>query len=114
MLRTMSRRGTMPDVVLAYSAVHEDDMCSAELRELAESEKNLRLYERFTDADGMLTPDQLDDVCPDWRERETWACGPAPMLDATIEHYEKHDRVTTSTSSGSRWPSTRATPQAAP
>ena len=93
MLRTMSRRGTMPDVVLAYSAVSEDDMLfAAELRELAANEKNLRLYERFTDADGILTPDQLDDVCPDWRERETWACGPAPMLDAAIEHYEKHDR----------------------
>ena len=93
MLRTMSRRGSMPDVVLAYSAVNEDDMMFAgELRALAKSEKNLRLYERFTDADGILTPDQLDDVCPDWRERETWACGPAPMLDATIEHYEKHDR----------------------
>ncbi|MFZ0141527.1 MAG: ferredoxin reductase, partial [Aeromicrobium sp.] len=60
MLRTMSRRGTMPDVVLAYSAVNEDDMMFAdELRELAASEKSLRLYERFTDADGFLTPDQL-------------------------------------------------------
>ena len=24
----------------------------------------------------------------DWRERETWACGPGPMLDAISEHFE--------------------------
>ncbi len=93
MLRTMSRRATMPDVVLAYSAVHEDDMMFAdELRELAARERHLRLYERFTETDGILTPDQLDEVCPDWRERETWACGPAPMLDAMIEHFSEEGR----------------------
>ena len=25
---------------------------------------------------------------PDWRERETWACGPGPMLDAVAAHFE--------------------------
>jgi ferredoxin len=30
----------------------------------------------------------LDTICPDWRERATWACGPAPMLDAITEHFE--------------------------
>jgi ferredoxin-NADP reductase len=92
MLRTMARRKTMPDVVMAYSALHEDDMMFRdELRALADEQDAFTLYERFTEADGILTPDQLDDVCPDWKERETWACGPAPMLDATIEHYEEHD-----------------------
>ena len=33
--------------------------------------------------------EHLDHVCPDWRERETWACGPAPMLDAAEEHWEE-------------------------
>jgi ferredoxin-NADP reductase len=93
MVRTMHRRGTLPDVFMAYSALHENDMMFRdELRELADREPGLTLYERFTDADGILTPDQLDDVCPDWKDRETWACGPAPMLDATIEHFDKHGR----------------------
>ena len=92
MLRTMARRESMPDVVMAYSALHEDDMMFRdELRALADEQDAFTLYERFTEADGILTPDQLDDVCPDWKERETWACGPAPMLDATIEHYDEHD-----------------------
>jgi ferredoxin-NADP reductase len=92
-LRTLERRGSMPDVVLAYSAVHEDDMMFRdELRQMHETHDNFVLYERFTDQDGILTPDELDAVCPDWKQRETWACGPGPMLDAFTEHYEKHDR----------------------
>jgi hypothetical protein len=80
MLRTMSRRGTVPDVVLAYSAVNEDDMMFAdELRALAASEKNLRLYERFTDADGFLTPDQPVDPAKDKRiSSPFYAASPAP------------------------------------
>ena len=34
---------------------------------------------------------ELDGVCPDWRERGTWACGPAPMLDAAEEHWRAAD-----------------------
>lgn len=89
MVRTMDRRGSMPDVTLLYSATDEADMMFLdELRELQARHEGFRLYERFTDTDGMLTTDQLDDVCATWRDRVTWACGPTPMLDALIEHYE--------------------------
>ena len=44
--------------------------------------------ELHTDTDGMLELADLDRLCPDWRERETWACGPGPMLDAISEHWE--------------------------
>ncbi|MGQ2911655.1 ferredoxin reductase [Aeromicrobium sp.] len=92
-LRTLDRRDSMPDVFLAYSAVDEDDMMFLdELRELAQKRESFTFYERFTDTDGFLTPDQLDDVCRDWTDRETWACGPQPMLDALVEHYEKLGR----------------------
>jgi len=92
-IRTLDRRGSMPDVVLAYSAVHPEDMMFRdELRELAETHSGFALYERFTDTDGILTPDQLDDVCHDWMERETWACGPGPMLDAFTDHYKRLGR----------------------
>jgi ferredoxin len=30
----------------------------------------------------MVGPDALDELVPDWRFRETWACGPTGMLDA--------------------------------
>jgi ferredoxin-NADP reductase len=91
MLRTLDRRGTMPDAFMVYSSPDEDRMIFRdELRTLHEKHPGLTVLERFTDAEGMFSLDELDTVCPDWRERGTWACGPAPMLDACEEHWEKH------------------------
>jgi ferredoxin-NADP reductase len=92
-VRTLERRESLPDVVLAYSSPHPEDMLFRdELRALAERVDSFTLLERFTDTDGIMTPDELDDVCPDWREREAWACGPAPMLDSFTEHFEQAGR----------------------
>ncbi|MCW2830583.1 MAG: stearoyl-CoA 9-desaturase [Aeromicrobium sp.] len=96
-LRTLDRRESMPDIVLVYSAVSEDDMMFVhELRVLAMRYANVTFVERFTNTDGLFTPDQLDDVCPDWKQRQAWACGPGPMLDAFSEHFEAagiHDQL---------------------
>lgn len=54
----------------------------AELRSLTS-----RLHERFTARDGRLTPEALAALVPDWAERETWACGPAGLLDALADAY---------------------------
>lgn len=92
MMRTLDRRGTMPDVLLAYSSPTPERMIFRdELREMAERHEGLRLHEQYTDTDGLLTLDALPEICPDWRERETWACGPGPMLDAAEEHWEDAD-----------------------
>ena len=76
------------DVVHAHSAPTADDVIFA--RELADAPTGVRAIVRHTDEEGMLTPDELDAVVPDWRERETWICGPTPMLDAFEEHYAAH------------------------
>ena len=89
MLRTLDRRHTMPDVVLHYSSPTPDRMIFRdELLGLEEKHAGLRLHQLHTDTDGLLDLADLDSVCPDWRDRETWACGPAPMLDAISEHYD--------------------------
>ncbi len=89
MLRTLDRRGTVPDVVLAYSSPTQDRMIFRdELLGLSERHEGFRLHEQHTDSDGMLEMKDLDRVCPDWKDRETYACGPAPMLDACEEHWE--------------------------
>ncbi len=89
MLRTLDRRRTMPDVVIAYSSPTQERMIFRdELLAMQERNEGLRLHEQHTDDDGMLEMKDLDTVCPDWREREAWACGPGPMLDAAEEHYE--------------------------
>ncbi|GAB2698144.1 ferredoxin reductase [Thalassiella azotivora] len=77
----------LDDVVLVHSApTAQDVVFGAELRDLHATGR-LTLVERHTDVDGMLTADQLDAVVPDWRARQTWACGPTAMLDAFEEHF---------------------------
>ncbi len=90
MLRTLDRRGTMPDAVLHYSSPTAERMIFRdELVALAEKHSALTLHELHTDTDGLLDLASLDTLCGDWRERETWACGPAPMLDAIEQHWER-------------------------
>ena len=91
MLRTLDRRGTMPDVVMHYSSPTEETMIFRdELNTLDERHSSLSLTTLATDVDGMLDLEKdLDDLCKDWKERETWACGPGPMLDSISEHWEK-------------------------
>lgn len=89
MLRTMDRRGSMPDVVLHYSSPTPERMIfRTELDRLESTYDELTVHRLHTDTDGMLELAELDSICPDWRERETWACGPGPMLDAISDHFE--------------------------
>lgn len=78
----------LADVVVVHSAPTPADVIfAAELRELA-TDGQLRLVERHTDLDGLLDPRELDSLVPDWAQRETWACGPAGLLDGLEERFE--------------------------
>jgi len=92
MLRTLDRRGSMPDVVLHYSSPTPERMIFRdELESMAGRNDGLTVHPLHTDIDGMFDLADLDEICPDWRDRETWACGPGPMLDAIQEHFEGED-----------------------
>jgi ferredoxin-NADP reductase len=82
MLRTMGRRDTMPDVMLTHSAPDVDAMLfRAELRGLADRHPGFVLHEQLTRSAGRLSLSaDLARVCPDWRQRQTWVCGPNAML----------------------------------
>ena len=72
----------LADAVFLHCAPTRDDVIFGdELRAWATAE-SLQLVERHTDTDGVLTAADLDRIVPDWRERETWCCGPTGMLDA--------------------------------
>ncbi len=89
MLRTLDRRDTMGDVVLHYSSTTPERMIFRdELRALHSKHAGLVVHERHTDTDGIMELASLDDLVPDWRARETWACGPAGMLDAVEDFWE--------------------------
>ena len=81
MLRTLVRRGQVTDVVHVHSAPTDADvMFGGELTALQDAHVGYRLQVRRTRTEGRLELSKLDDVVPDWRERQTWACGPEGML----------------------------------
>ncbi len=82
MLRTLTRRGQITDVVHLHSAPTESDVLFAtELADLERGHDGYQLRLRATRTDGRLDLSRLDDEVPDWRERQVWACGPEGMLD---------------------------------
>ncbi len=91
MLRSLHHRDEMNDAVLLHSARGAHDVIFGDdLRELAKKHEGFKLHEQDTSKDGRLTPAALDDVCPDWKERETFLSGPSEMLDAMEEHWDQH------------------------
>jgi stearoyl-CoA 9-desaturase NADPH oxidoreductase len=96
MLRTLARRDQVGDIAHLHSAPTESDVLFAsELAGLAAAHDGYRLRVRATRTEGRLDLSRLDDEVPDWRERQTWACGPEGMLTDA-------DRLWTSAGIGDR------------
>jgi stearoyl-CoA 9-desaturase NADPH oxidoreductase len=90
MLRSLDR-GEMGDVVVLHSARHTDDVIfGPELREFARKHQKFKLHEQHTKDHGRMGPEDLDRLCPDWKERDAYISGPAEMLEAFEQHYETH------------------------
>ncbi|HEX2162234.1 MAG TPA: ferredoxin reductase [Thermoleophilaceae bacterium] len=89
MLRNIERRGALHDVLLVHSARTRDDFIFGDrLRSMAERNAGFRLVERHTAEQGRMSVDDIDALCPDWRERETFVCGPREMIDALCERWQ--------------------------
>ncbi len=89
MLRSLDRRNAIRDVVHLHSSRDEDGVIfGQQLRDIEERRDGFSLHRQVTSKDGRMTPNDLDKLCPDWRERETFASGPGEMLDALVEHWE--------------------------
>jgi len=92
MLRSLEHRDELDDVVLLHSARDPEDVIfGGELRELEEKHEGFRLHEQHTGEHGRMGPEDLEDLCPDWKERETFLSGPPEMIDAMEEHWESAD-----------------------
>jgi ferredoxin-NADP reductase len=82
MLRTLARRDQITDVVHLHSAPTESDvMFASELADLERRHEGYRVTLRSTRTEGRLDLSRLGDEVPDWRQRQTWACGPEGMLN---------------------------------
>jgi ferredoxin-NADP reductase len=95
MLRTFALRDESPDVVHVHYAPHTSDVIfGEELRALAAARAGYRLQTVFTrereggrGGDRHFSAAQLQSLCPDWRGRDVWACGPRELLDAVEAHW---------------------------
>jgi ferredoxin-NADP reductase len=88
MLRSLAARERVPDVVHVHSArTAEGVIFARELGELQARHTGYRLQLRLSSRQGRVTPDQLDELCPDWSQRETFLCGPAGLLEVMSERY---------------------------
>jgi stearoyl-CoA 9-desaturase NADPH oxidoreductase len=89
MLRHLDREDRIGDVVMVHSADREHELIfKDELEAIAKRHPSMQLKLLATLTDGRIEPDRLDELCPDWREREAYVCGPEGMLVATEEHWE--------------------------
>ncbi|MGO4362969.1 ferredoxin reductase [Terracoccus sp. 273MFTsu3.1] len=95
MIRTLVPRRPDADVVLVHSARTRDDaLFHDELLELADQFPGLTVRHWFTREEGGRRLDlsdvtDLETLCPDWRERAAYACGPTDFLDAATELWER-------------------------
>ena len=90
MVRTLAARGTLRDVVhVHYARTPADEIFGRELRTLAAAHPGYQLTIIHTDADPrLLSTERLDELVPDWRSRQTWACGPASMLSTLTTSFD--------------------------
>ncbi len=88
MLRSLLAARELRDVVHVHCARDADGVIFAEeLRALRRAHGGYRLHVRLTGEHGRLTPRQLQSLCPDWRERDAFLCGPAGLLETFDEHW---------------------------
>ncbi|HEX5061590.1 MAG TPA: ferredoxin reductase [Kofleriaceae bacterium] len=89
MLRSLAARGELPDIAHVHYARHDRDVIFGdELRALAAAHPRYRLTIVHTHDDPRrFSRERLADLVPDWRARETWACGPQGLLAAITDCY---------------------------
>jgi len=88
MLRSLNRDGAMDDVVHVHSSrTAEGVIFGEQLSELDSRHRGYRPHLRITGEAGRVVPRDLDDLCPDWRDRRAFVSGPGEMLDALVQHW---------------------------
>lgn len=89
MLRSLDHRDALNDAVVIHSDRCRDHvMFLSVLEDLDRRHDGVRLDIRLTAERGRLSPEELDELCPDWREREAFCSGPGDLLDGLIEFWD--------------------------
>ncbi len=90
MVRCLHRSDGLGDAVHIHSSRDLEGVIFADLlREIANTHGGYDLRLQITGEQGRVTADDLDRLCPDWRDRHAFLSGPAAMLDAMCERWER-------------------------
>jgi stearoyl-CoA 9-desaturase NADPH oxidoreductase len=101
MLRSLIAQGRLPDTVHIHYAPHELDVIfGKELKAMAQDYPRYKLQAVYTheygeskQTKGYFNDEQLERLCPDWRGREVYACGPPGLLTALEKHFAQAGRT---------------------
>jgi ferredoxin-NADP reductase len=90
MVRNLANDRALSDAKHIHSCRNADDFIfGSVLRELHEKEDGYDLHEHHsTEAEDRIKPEDLDELVPDWRERETFLSGPPEMLEDMKDRWE--------------------------
>lgn len=97
MLRSLVAQERLPQVTHLHYAPHAYDVIfGQELQALAAKHPRYQLHLIYTREPGEtasrkrhFSAETLTARCPDWKTRDTWACGPQGLLDALEAHWQE-------------------------
>lgn len=91
MIRELARRDALADTVHVHCARSEDRFVFRDmLHGLAATQPGYTLHTHFTDNQERLKPADLEQLCPDWRERDALLSGPEKMINAFRDHWTEN------------------------
>ena len=89
-IRNLARRDSPAEIRHLHCCHDEDDFIfGSRLRDLQKARRNYDLVEHHSKDNARITPADLDDFCPDWKERPTFLSGPREMINAFKERWEQ-------------------------
>ena len=78
---------------LHYARSQEDQIFAEELQRIAWADNGVRVHLRH--GDEHFSEDALRRLVPDFRDTDTWACGPAGMMQLVVDAYAGSPRLRT-------------------
>lgn len=90
MLRSLDHHDQVGDVVVVHSIHNREQLMFAEtLDELETKHEGLRVKLRITSDEGRMKAAELDELVPDWRERDAFCSGPGEHLDDLRSYWKE-------------------------
>ncbi len=89
MLRELERRDTLNDVIHIHCAREPEQVIFGDdLRRMDSIYEGYTLHEHLTGQVPRLNGDGVAEICPDWRDRQTYLSGPRGLMDVLEDHWK--------------------------